>query len=219
MKKIILLCFILLGYTPAFAALEQGDHLIGGRVGLGFQLENSGISYSTYDDRVDWGTLGLEYGLSYYYFITDHIGLGADVSYGDFDGGELFVSVDKVDDETKIINTMLSARLTANPSSVFRLYIPLGIGVTTARQNMKIRVSGVHYEHAATDASLGWFAGAGFEFDLGRESGWSLGLEGRYNAFEFDNDKLVRDAPAAITGAGKRRLSYISLQLRVNKRF
>lgn len=218
MKKIIFSVVVLFLSWPVFAQLPQGQHMIGGRLGLGFQLENSGVSYTPYN-RVDWGTLGVDYGLSYYYFLTDYVGVGADVSYGDYEGGDFFVSSEKVDDRTKIFNTMLSARFTANPSDSFRLYMPIGLGITTAQQKLHIDDSGVQYDKKATDTSFGWFVGAGFEFDLGRYSGWSMGFETRYHAFRFDTDRLTRDAPAPIHGDGNRRLSYMSFQLRVNKRF
>ena len=218
MKKIIFACVAVCLFVPSFAQLAQGQHLIGGRFGLGFQLENSGISYSNYD-RVDWGTLGAELGLSYYYFLTNHVGVGADVSYGDFDGGDFFVSSDKVSDDTKLFNAMLSARLVANPSGLFRFYMPVGVGVTAARQHMRINRHGVNYAKTATDTSLGWFVGAGFEFDMGRDSGWALGLETRYNTFRYNTDKLIRNAPASVTGEGNRRLSYLSFHVQVNKHF
>ena len=218
MKKLFFLLATLFFCLPSFAQLTQGNQLIGARLGLGFQLENSGVSYSDYS-RVDWGSLGAEYGLSYYYLITDKVGIGADVSYGDFDGGDLFVSSDKVNDRTRLFNTFLSARLTSNPSGVFRLYMPLGIGITTSHQHLHIDKGGTQYENRATDTSLGWFAGAGFEFDFGRGSDWSMGLETRYNSFSVDTDRLTRNAPAAVKGVGNRRLSYMSFQLRVNKRF
>ena len=60
MKKIIIACAVWLLGVPSFAQLSQGQHLLGGRFGLGFQLENSGVSYSEYN-RVDWGTLGAEF--------------------------------------------------------------------------------------------------------------------------------------------------------------
>lgn len=217
MKKLLFCLAVLFCCVPAFAQLEQGQHLLGARLGLGFQLENSGISYP--DDRVDWGTLGLEYGLSYYYLITDHIGLGADLSYGNFEGGSFLVSTDKVDDRTQLFNAMLSARFTLNPSNVFRFYIPAGAGLTVARQNMSIDRHGVDYGEKATDNSFGWFAGFGLEFDLGSGSDWSLGLEGRYNMFNYDTSKLTRHAPAAVQDDGKRHLSYVSFHFRVNKRF
>ncbi|MBR5151882.1 MAG: porin family protein [Elusimicrobiaceae bacterium] len=218
MKKIILLSVVLLFCAPAFAYLEKGQHMVGGRLGLGFQLENSGISYSN-DDRLDWGSLGVEYGLSYYYLLTQHVGLGAELSYGDFDGGDLFVSNDKANDKTKLFNAMLAARFTANPAHSFRFYVPLGIGLTTAQQKIHVDKSGTDYTKKATDSSLGWFVGAGFEFDLGQQSGWSMGLEARYNSFRYNTDKLTRAAPHTIQGDGNRRLSYMSFHLQANKRF
>ena len=141
MKKLLFLLTTLFLCLPSFAQLTQGNRLIGARLGLGFQLENSGVSYSDYS-RVDWGSLGAEYGLSYYYLVTDKVGIGADVSYGDFDGGDLFVSSDKVSDRTRLFNTFLSARFTSNPSNVFRLYMPLGIGITTSHQHVHIDKAG-----------------------------------------------------------------------------
>jgi len=218
MKKLIFSLAVLFFCVPSFAQLAQGNQLIGARLGLGFQLENSGVSYSDYS-RVDWGSLGAEYGLSYYYLVTDKVGIGADVSYGDFEGGDLFVSSDKVNDRTRLFNTFLSARFTSNPSSAFRLYMPMGIGITTSHQHLHIDKGGTKYENRVTDTSLGWFVGGGFEFDFGRGSDWSMGLEARYNAFSVDTDRLTRNAPPAVKGVGNRHLSYMSFHLRVNKRF
>ena len=218
MKKIIFFFVMLFLGLPVFAQLQPGQHVIGGRIGLGFQLENSGVSYSAYD-RVDWGSLGAEYGLFYYYLVTRHVGIGADLSYGDFDGGELFESNEDVDNKTKLFNAMVSARLIANPDDSFRFYLPLGIGMTSAQQHMRIKKFGIDFDKKATDTSLGWFVGAGFEFDLGESSGWSMGLETRYNMFHYDTEKLTRNAPPAIQGDGNRRLSYMSFHLQVNKRF
>lgn len=217
MKKIVSSCVMLFCCLPVFAQLTSGQHMVGGRLGLGFQLENSGISY-TNDDRVDWGTLGVGYGLSYYYLTTKHIGLGVDISYGDFEGGELFKSSDEVDDKTHLFEAMLSARLTANPSDKFRLYFPVGLGITAARQDIHIDKYGVKYDKKATDTSLAWFIGAGLEFDLG-SNGWSVGLEARYHTFRFDTEKLTRNAPAAVQSDANRRLSYLLFQWLISKRF
>lgn len=218
MKKIIITCVGLFLCVPSFAQLAQGQHLIGARLGLGFQLENSGVSYSDYD-RVDWGTLGVECGLSYYYLLTPHVGIGTELSYGDFEGGEFFISSDKVDDRTKIFNAMLAARFIANPENLFRLYMPVGIGLTSARQDLNVHRSGVDYSRKATDTSLGWFIGAGMEVDLGKDSGWAVGFETRYNAFSYDTDKLTRNSPVNIQGDGNRKMSYMSFHLQVNKHF
>ena len=217
MKKLFIFFIVLFLCAPVLAQLTQGQHILGGRVGIGFQLENSGISYPT-DNRVDWGTSGSEYGLFYYYLITRHLGLGADISYGDFEGGDFFVSVDKVNDDTMLLNLMLSAKLIANPSNAVRLYMPVGLGLTVSQQNMYVHRGGVDFANMATDCSLGWFAGLGFEFDIG-DMGWSMGFETRYNSFRYETEKLVHDAPSGITGHGNRHMSYVSLHMQVNKRF
>lgn len=217
MKRFILSFVILLFCAPVFAQLEQGQNIIGGRLGIGFQLENSGISYPI-NNRVDWGTFGAEYSLFYYHLVTKRIGLGIDIAYGDFDGGDFFVSSNKVNDKTKFLNLMLSAKLIANPSNAFRLYMPVGIGLTIANQDMYVHKGGVDFANNATDCSLGWFAGAGFEFDIG-SSGWALGFETRYNSFRYETEKLVRNAPSGITGHGNRHMSYVSLHMQVNKHF
>ena len=113
---------------------------------------------------------------------------------------------------------MLSARFTLNPQNRFRLYVPVGAGLVSSKQKMKVDSGSLHYHKSATDNSFGWFIGAGLESDIGH-SGWSWGLEARLNGFSYDYDKLTDGAPSPIKSKGNRNLSYMSFQLRVNKRF
>ena len=219
MKKTIFGIFVLLFSIPAFAQLEQGQQMISLRGGLGFQLQNSGITYSDTGSRVNWGSLGGEVGLSYYYLLSEKFGVGADISIGDFEGGDLtFRMADDVDDETHLLNLMLTGRYTTNPTKRVRFYFPFGAGLVVARQDLYINYYGTEYDKKKTDTSLGFFIGAGMEFDLGN-SGWSLGLESRYNTFWYDTDKILRGAPASIHGDGNRRYEYLSFNLNVSKRF
>lgn len=218
-KKILFTLVTVLFFVPAFAQLEQGRHILGLRTGLGFQLQNSGITYSTNEGRINWGTLGAEAGLSYYYLLTSHVGVGADVSYGDYDGTNLTWSANNsAEDSTRLANLMLAARLTAGPSHPVRFYIPFGAGLVIARQNLSVHYHSTHYEKKKTDTSLGYFIGAGMEFDFGR-SGWGLGLESRYNVFWYDTDKIVRGAPSPIHGDGNRKYEYFSFNFNFTKRF
>ena len=220
MKKLLFVFVTLFLSTAAFAQLEVGQHMVGGRVGLGFQLQNSGITYSNYGDTLDWGTLGDEWGLAYYYTVEEHIGLGADLSAAFFDGGDVnFVgSGDDEEMNSRLFNAMLSARFTLNPQNRFRLYVPVGAGLVSSKQKMKVDSGSLHYHKSATDNSFGWFIGAGLESDIGH-SGWSWGLEARLNGFSYDYDKLTDGAPSPIKSKGNRNLSYMSFQLRVSKRF
>lgn len=220
MRKLLFAFVTLFLSTAAFAQLEVGQHMIGGRVGLGFQLQNSGITYSNYGDTLDWGTLGDEWGLSYYYNVEEHIGLGADLSLASFDGGDvnLFGSGDDEEMSARLFNAMLSARFTLNPQQRFRFYVPVGAGLVSSKQKMEVNSNSLHYSKSATDNSFGWFIGAGLESDIGH-NGWSWGLEARLNGFSYDYDKLTDGAPAPIASKGNRNLSYMSFQLRISKRF
>ena len=219
MKKIVLSVLAVFLTFPAFAQLEQGQHVVGVRAGLGFQLQNSGITYSTSGSRTDWGTLGSDLALSYHYLLTEHFGLGAEVSAGTFDGGDFtFNSSDKIEDEARLINLMVTARYTFHPAKRVRFYIPFGAGLTIAKQKLDIDYLGNSYSKEKTDNSFGWFAGLGLEFDLGH-NGWSWGLEARYAAFWYDTDKLTQGAPGSIHGDGTRRYEYMMFSLNINKRF
>ena len=220
MKKLLLVLTVLFLSLPTFAQLEQGQHLLDIKGDLGFQIVNSGITYSAYDARADWGTLGVEIGASYYYLVSKHLGLGVDISYGDFDGGAFtWSTTNRVEDATHVLNAMLASRYTFNPDSrFFRFYIPFGGGLTLARQKIYIHYYGTEYGNKKTDTSLGLFIGAGLEFDIGQK-GWSWGLESRYNTFWYDSEKLVKNAPSPIHGNGNRRYEYITFQLHISKRF
>ncbi|WP_428075738.1 porin family protein [Candidatus Avelusimicrobium luingense] len=219
MRKIGLIVVSILVALPVFAQLEQGQHLVNVRGGIGFQLQNSGITYSSTDARADWGTGGTEIGLSYHYLLTDRLGLGADFSFGDFEGANLtFSSSNQLEDSVHLVNLMLSARYTANPADRIRFYIPLGAGATIARQSLDIHYFGNSYTNKKTNTSLGLFIGAGLEFDVGH-SGWSWGVEARYNTFWYDTDKITRQAPAPIHGDGNRRYEYLTFNINISKRF
>lgn len=219
MKKLLIFISFLFFAFPAFAQIGQGQNMISGNLGLGFQLDNSGIQYSAAGSKLDWGSLGVDYGITYNYFITRHLGAGVEISGANYDGANLtFSNSDETNDSVHLFKAMLSARLNANPDSRFRFYIPFGAGLVSAKQDMDINYSGVKYNNKKTDNSLGWFLGAGLEFDVGN-NGWSWGLESRYNMFTYDTDKLVKNAPAPIQGDGKRKYEYMNFMIRISKRF
>lgn len=220
MKKLFLFVASLVLTLPAFAQLEQGQHMVGARLGLGFQLNNTGIRYADNDDTVNWGSLGGDVALSYSYLLTPSVGVGAEVSRGDFSGVDLVElgSHQDVEDDTRLYSFMLTTRLTANPQHLFRFYLPIGAGLVSATQDLNIDYHGLKYHRKKTDNSFGWFAGLGMEGDIGRH-GWSVGFEMRYNAFWYETDKLLKNAPAPIHSRGTRRLDYMTFLFRVDKRF
>lgn len=220
MKKLLLLASALLCTSAAFAQLEKGNQIVGGNVGLGFQLQNSGVEYNTVGSRVDWGSLGADIGGYYYYALTPHWAVGGTVSFGFFSGGNITLGKnDNITNYTHIYNNMLSARFTLNPSHAFRFYIPAGAGLTVSRQSMDIYYNHVSYHNKHTGCSFGWFAGLGMEGEIA-QSGWTVGTETRLNGFSYDYGKLVTNAPAPIRATErKRHLSYMSFHLTMSKRF
>ena len=220
MKKLLLLTVSLLLTTSAFAQLEKGDQIVGGNIGLGFQLQNSGVEYNTAGSRVDWGSTGADIGGYYYYALTPHWAVGASASLGFFSGANInFGKNDTIDNYTHIYNNMLSARFTLNPSHRFRFYVPVGAGLTVSRQSLDIYYNKISYHNKHTDLSFGWFAGLGMEGEIAG-SGWCIGTEMRLNGFSYNYGKLVENAPPQIRATErKRHLSYMSFHLTMSKRF
>ena len=220
MKKLLLLLTSLLLCSSAFAQLEKGDQIVGGHLGIGFQMQNSGVEYDNYGSRVDWGSVGTEGGFYYYYALTPHWAVGANVSFGSFDGEDLtFGKNDKLDNHADLINNMLTARLTLNPSRAFRFYVPFGVGLTIASQKIDINYNHVAYNNKYTDYSFGYFVGFGMEGEIAH-SGWTIGTEMRLNGFSYNYGKLVDNAPAQIKVTdSNRHLSYMSFHLTLGKRF
>ncbi len=219
MKKILYVLAVLFLSAPAFAQLQEGQQVLNARLGLGFQTQNSGIAYSSSDSKVDWGTLGVEVGIGYQYLLSKYLGLGAEFSYGDFDGGDLtWSSSDKVDDKTYLYRLMFTGRANLNPDNRARLYIPFGVGLNIATQDLHIKYGGTTLNKRKTDCGLGAFIGLGLEFDVG-DTGWSWGFDGRYNIFYYDTEKIVRGASSPIHGDGNRRYEYMIFNLNITKHF
>jgi len=192
--------------------------MIGGSLGVAAGLQNSGITYSTDGDKLDWGTAGMQAALSYYYFPIDFLGVGAEISGGSFNGADKhwYSYSEKFRDHTQVMNLFLSARFTVNPKDRVRFYVPGGAGWTVAEQKLKIKDPS--FEKHSTEVSFGWFAGLGAEWDIWDDV-WSAGVEVRYHTFKYDTDALTHDAPSFVKGEGKRRYSYLVCFFKISKRF
>jgi len=169
---------------------------------------------------MDWGTAGMKAALAYHYFPVEFLGIGAEFSGGDLDGADRhwYTYNSKTRDRTKIMNLMLTTRVTVNPQNRVRFYFPAGAGWTIAEQELKINKGGLSFEKEATDVSFGWFAGLGAEWDVWDDV-WSVGVEVRYHAFRYDTDMIAKDAPVVVQGMGHRRYSYLSCLFKISKRF
>ena len=212
------------------SGITQGDNMFSFMLGGAFPLGDSGVDVEE-SSKPKWGGNGLEYGLSYLYFVNEYLGLGVEIrgmntanaskrysgslGYGTY--SELYKT--KMD----LFNFMITGRLNANPHEKARVYFPFGFGLTSARGTFKVDgfASGggsfVRYNESykATTSSLGYFIGVGAETNLDDANNWTFGAELRYNGFTFDTDKLVPDTKLN----GKQHYGYMSLLLKLGYRF
>ena len=202
--------------------IAAGDHLVKAHVGVGFGLQDSGMSATSdtgINNRIDWGEKGNIYAISYHYLATDRLGIGAEVSRQFFDGSSYDNTMGAITDEfsakTYLTQFMASLRWTFNPYAPVRFYVPFGVGLVHARSSASFKNgSGLQNATSRTD-SLGYFAGLGMEMDLAPRV--LLGLETRYTGFSFYTDRLASQLNN-VSGSGK-QYSALSLAVHLGYRF
>ena len=231
MKKLAVLG-VLLGVLFGFAAsakaegIEAGTQLVSGYLGGSAPLQDAGLDDLYYRDGgvyifhlndLDWGDAGVTFGASYLYFLNDYFGLGGEISgtvfgeaeydtYSPF-GHSTFKS------SMSTFNAMAVGRVNVNPQSRVRVYFPFGLGLTSAKGEIKLDSPMGNDSTDGTTTSIGYFIGAGIETDLG-ESNWVLGGEIRYQGFQFDTAKYDMDGIS-----GKENYSYLSFMAKVGYKF
>ena len=221
MKKLIAVLAACL-MAPIFAGaqgIEDGDHMFSMMLGAGAGLQDSGFQWGNED--VEWGKAGVVAGLSYMVFPSKFLGVGVEVNDGLFadDKHSAWVMGNHYEmiNGMNVLNAMASFRFNFNPDSRCRIYVPFGAGLSSATGVIEQKTNGNKHSETATYNSLGWFAGVGLEIALGSSGRWALGAEGRYNAFQFDTDKLLNKWGAA--GVGKKDYSYLSAMFKASYRF
>ena len=200
--------------------IEAGSSMVSLYAGFGSALEKSDIEIN--GDNLSWGNIGGELGLSYLFFPTPYLGLGADIRYAGFQGSEKteywagywYWHTLESDFETHTLQLMASGRININPDSNVRLYIPFGGGVVFSRGIMEYKWDDYIYDtETDSSTSLGWYAGVGIEFDTAERFAW--GLEARYNTFRYDDTRLAQDIGGRSSGQEKAR-SYVSVAIKVS---
>jgi len=222
MKKLIIT--LLLGLSCAVSAraeITAGNSLVSGYFGGAAGLQSSGVKIN--GDKMDWGSAGALGGVSYLFFPTPYFGLGVSL------GGNIF-SEDQHDvwagpgsgRHTRhefsmfLFDAMAAGRVNFNPQSDVRIYLPFGIGLTSARGKYQwdeylYDWKGYGADTHGTTNSLGWYAGLGAEIEANPVT---FGFEMRYHSFEFDK------ANFGVAGyEGNENYSYLSFLFLIGYKF
>lgn len=211
MKKIVYVLVFLLASVPSFAqhfpatsnnnyyeprfqntvGIENGSLLLSGFIGGGASVNKV--------DGVEWGKDGgLSAGAQLMGFPTKYLGVGVEISGSSFfettddtlyyyTNGYGYTYYDNMKVTASVLNIMFASRINFNPQHRVRAYLPMGLGVGLARFETKM------FNHSYTEDSTGfaYYVGMGLEVSL--NSRFVLGVETRYNGFNFkfeDGEKV-----------------------------
>lgn len=240
MKKWISLTVVagLLGLYPVPAlaqGLQKGDQMVSVFVGAGGATNNTHLPWNFTDDTglslgktqdLGWGDESVAFGAQYLYAISSYWAFGAEYNAHFFGGAtdELHAwgggqhMKATVDQDMDVHNIMFAGRLTLNPRSAWRVYIPLGAGIAWAKSTLKNSFAetggGVTTDTedrlSASSRSFTYYVGVGLEHRLA--GAWLWGLEGRYQSFRFDYGQF---AP----GLGGENLHYITAMFKLSYMF
>ena len=222
MKKIQVLA-VLIGMCvfagPSMAqGIESGQSVVDFYLGAGSALQKSGMEVD--GQNLSWGKVGADAGISYLYFSSPYLGIGADIHYAGFQGSESFEDVPgrwhwhtfDTDFEMSTLHVMGIGRINLNPDSPVRIYLPFGAGIALSKGSMKYIWDNYEiYQAENYDSSFSWYAGIGVEFET--NNGFAWGIEARYNAFEHNYKDLSYLVGGHIVDTNPER-NYISLVLK-----
>ncbi len=230
MKKLAVFA-VLLGIFFGFASsvkakgIEAGTQLVSGYLGALAPLQDAGMDDMYFYDGshlfkindLDWGDSGVGFGASYLYFLSDYFGVGGEVSGGAFSEAEYelhsFNGRSTFKSSMNTFNLMAVGRLNVNPQNRVRVYVPFGVGLTSAKGKIKLESWAGNESVDGSSSSFGYFVGAGVEADLG-QSNWVVGGEIRYQGFRFDLGKYDIEGVS-----GTKNYSYLSILAKVGYKF
>ena len=197
--------------------LEKGDQMVSGFFGGSLSVSGSAIDIETSwgnAEGVDWAEGALSYGVQYLYVLNPYLALGAEFNANNFESSSDTVwgygYEETIHSKMDVYSLMIAGRLTTNPGSGFRFYIPFGGGWAIAKNSVSATINGVSGSGSDTDNSFIYYVGMGLEGDV--SVNWLVGLELRYSSFPFDTSKLVK-------GGGNEDYSFLSFMLKLAYKF
>ena len=185
--RVCLTIVVMLGMTCALQAYQAGSTSLSlAAVASPLELGTAwGEIYTDdqtaglhHDSKLGHPGLGGE--LQALYFIHPRVGIGA--SYQDQYFAKDLASGWYLNTHTRMQNIMAVGHVFLTPDSVYKLYVPFGLGFAHTRFTMDFRPIGDNVRHF-NYTGFAYYAGIGVEREVAKH--FSLGLEGRYNGNRF----------------------------------
>lgn len=184
-------------------------------VGAAGPMNRSGLK--AFGQELDWGSAAVGYGASVLRFVTPWLAVGAEYNAQRFSWAEYNYfqqdDVAQINAKTRLDNWLAAGRMYFNAEESVRWYLPVGLGVARAQERVRVEENGLFlrsFQSAST--SFTYYAGLGVEGDLSEV--WTLGIEGRFASFWFNNREL--GWPGA---GGHKRRDYLSLLVALGYKF
>ncbi len=238
MKRVLLAVFVgMLCAWPVSSyaeGIKAADQMVSVFLGGSAPLQQSGIYSEDVlgdpigNEELEWGDGAASYGVQYLYAVSDQFAFGLEYMGNSFGEAEYERSYffdasnwgkEELESKMNVNNFMVAGRFTANPASRVRFYIPVGLGLASAKATLDYEGSLMNsgtLEHAsdsssASSTSFAYYLGLGLEGDFNEN--WIWGVEGRYSAFTMDYGKFDG------SDYGKEDLSYFSLLFKLSYKF
>lgn len=136
---------------------------------------------TTSDDLNDIIKTGLHYGFEVLFSIVDNVATGFEFSGNMADGKNLEVYGYSGHIDIQQYNFMFANKIYINPHDRVRLYLPVGLGVTSTHAKLKVRGYDTETD---SDSSFAWYVGQGLEVDVSESV--FLGIDGRFNQSKYE---------------------------------
>lgn len=169
--------------------ISRGDWLVSLYGGVGAYVVGE---IAEYEEKLEAkGSFLWSAGLSGMYFASEYFGLGVGIEIDELPQTHDKLNVYTYEAKGKLSarKIMLLGRLNLNPQHSVRAYIPFGVGYARLKGEMELDLGGASFSLEESKDELAYFAGFGLEFNITQTV--SLGLEARYNSFDFMDENFM----------------------------
>lgn len=233
-KKVFLLLGLIVMSLPAFGGgIQAGNQLISIGLGASGPTGSSGLrfqdvlpnDYGTM--KLDWGDGGFAYNIQYLIALLPFLAIGVEAGGNNFGWAEhnrmrwsTGMQWDYTTLKTRmdVYSLLAAGRFTIFPSESGRIYIPFGIGKAFSKATVDVNtkqynpflINEIDNRLSESFSSFTYYVGLGWEAET--QENVFIGIEGRYQGFQFDYGKFSDGLP-------KKNLSFLSLMVRLGYKF